>query len=139
MSLDHADPEHAGAIHHLELATGDLAAATPFWDWLLTSLGYTPKDEWGGGRSWVRDPTYVVLVAADTATPAVDRNAPGLDHVAFHADARATVDALTADVRERDGATLLYPDQHPYAGGYYALYCEGPTGITVEVVGPAGQ
>ena len=41
-----------------------------------------------------------------------------------------------AGIRERDDATLLYEDRHPYAGGYYALYCEDPEGIKVEVVGP---
>ncbi|MFB6105017.1 MAG: VOC family protein [Halobacteriaceae archaeon] len=139
MSLDHGDPDHAGAIHHLELAAADLDAALPFWDWLLTELGYRPKNEWDTGRSWIRGPTYVVLVAADTDTPPFDRHAPGLNHVAFHAASREQVDELSAAVRERNDATLLYPDEHPYAGGYYALYCTGPAGTKVEIVGPADQ
>jgi hypothetical protein len=46
------------------------------------------------------------------------------------------VDEITADVREREDATVLYEDRHPFAGGYYALYCEGPEGTKVEVVAP---
>lgn len=46
------------------------------------------------------------------------------------------MDALTACVRERGDATVLYEDEHPHAGGYYALYCEGPEGVKVEVVAP---
>jgi catechol-2,3-dioxygenase len=83
----------------------------------------------------VNGPTYVVLVDAE-ADGAFDRNAPGLNHVAFHALSRERVDELTREVQGRDDATLLYEDQHPYAGGYYALYCEGPEGVKVEVIGP---
>jgi catechol 2,3-dioxygenase-like lactoylglutathione lyase family enzyme len=132
---DHADPEHPGAIHHLELYAADIDAAVEFWGWLLGELGYEPKNDWPGGRSWVNGPTYVVLVDAETAGE-FDRNAPGLNHVAFHAPSRERVDVLTREVQERDDARLLYPDQHPYAGGYYALYCEGPEGVKVEVVAP---
>lgn len=136
MPVDHADADHAGAIHHLELATSDLDRATPFWEWLLSALGYTRKNDWATGRSWIADPTYVVLVAAPNTDQPYDHTTPGLDHVAFHAPARATVDTLTDGVRQRSDATLLYDDQHPYAGGYYALYCRGPDGIKVEVVAP---
>ena len=132
---DHADPEHAGAVHHLELYASGLDTSLPFWDWLLGELGYEPKNDWDGGRSWINGPTYVVLVDADAAGK-FDRNAPGLNHVAFHAASREQVDDLSAAIRERDDASLLYEDKHPYAGGYYALYCEDPEGVKVEVVGP---
>jgi hypothetical protein len=46
------------------------------------------------------------------------------------------VDEITEGVRERENAAVLYEDQHPFAGGYYALYCEDPEGVKVEVVGP---
>lgn len=132
---DHADPAHAGAIHHLELYAADIDAAVEFWGWLLGELGYEPKNDWPGGRSWANGPTYVVLVDAE-ADGAFDRNAPGLNHVAFHAASREQVDRLAKQAQERSDTTLLYPDQHPYAGGYYALYCEGPEGVKAEVVAP---
>lgn len=137
MEHDHADPEHAGAIHHVELYASDLEASAGFWGWLLGELGYDEKDRWDGGRSWIRGPTYVVLVAIDDADRhPFDRRAPGLNHLAFHAVSREAVDDLTAGVRERDDATVLYEDEHPFAGGYYALYCEDPEGIKIEVVAP---
>lgn len=71
-----------------------------------------------------------------TADQPFDRRTPGLNHLAFHAASREQVDDLTAAVRERDDTTLLYEDQHPYAGGYYALYFEAPEGLKVEVVAP---
>ncbi|WP_135851020.1 VOC family protein [Halorussus salinus] len=136
MSRDHADPERAGQLHHVELYASDLDASVPFWDWLLGELGYEPKNDWEAGRSWIRDPTYVVLVRADESDHPFDRDAAGLNHLAFHAASREQVDAITEGVRERDDAGLLFEEQHPFAGGYYALYCEGPEGVKVEVVAP---
>lgn len=137
MSPDHADPDHAGQLHHLELYAADLDASVDFWDWLLSELGYDRKNDWEGGRSWRNGPTYVVLVGADNDEHPFDRQAPGLNHVAFHAGSREQVDSLTAGMRERSDASLLDEEQHPYAGGYYAPYCEDPAGIKVEVVGPS--
>ncbi|QLG29233.1 VOC family protein [Halorarum halophilum] len=136
MEYDHADPEHAGRLHHVELYASDLDASVDFWGWLLGELGYEPKNEWDAGRSWVNGPTYVVLARADESDLPFDRRAAGLNHLAFHAASREQVDELTAGVRERDDASVLYEDRHPFAGGYYALYCEDPEGLKVEVVGP---
>jgi len=136
METDHADPARAGRLHHVELYASDLDASIAFWGWLLGELGYEEKSDWEAGRSWINGPTYVVLVQADASDRPFDRRAAGLNHLAFHAASREQVDELAAGVRERDDATLLYGDRHPFAGGYYALYCEDPEGLKVEVVGP---
>lgn len=128
------DSGHAGQLHHLELYASNLDASIEFWDWLLDDLGYEPKNDWDGGRSWINGPTYVVLVQADEPDHPFDRKGPGLNHVAFHARSREQVDRIAEGVRER--TNLLYEDQHPYAGGYYAAYFEDPEGIKVEVVAP---
>ena len=122
-----------GLLHHVELCVSDLPASVAFWGWLLAELGYEPKDEWDGGRSWIRGPTYVVLKSAESDAP-FDRRGPGLNHLAFHADSREQVDRITDAIREREDAALLYEDRHPYAGGYYAAYFEDPEGIKVEIV-----
>ncbi|QLG63717.1 VOC family protein [Halorarum salinum] len=136
MGYDHADPDRAGGVHHVELYASDLDASVDFWGWLLGELGYGVKNDWDGGRSWIHGPTYVVLVEASDPEHPFDRGAAGLNHLAFHAASREQVDDLAAGVREREDASVLYEDRHPYAGGYYALYCEDPEGIKVEVVGP---
>ena len=136
MQEDHADPDRAGQLHHVELYASDLVASVDFWGWLLGELGYEPKREWDGGRSWQNGPTYVVLASTERTDRPFDRREPGLNHVAFHAGSRERIDRITAGVRERDDAAVLYEDQHPFAGGYYALYCEDPEGLKVEVVGP---
>jgi catechol 2,3-dioxygenase-like lactoylglutathione lyase family enzyme len=136
VSHDHADPDHAGELHHVELYASDLDTSVEFWDWLLGELGYELKNDWEQGRSWVNGPTYVVLVQADETDHPFDRQAAGLNHLAFHAASRHQVDSLTEGVRKREDVSLLFEERHPYAGGYYALYCEAPEGVKVEVVGP---
>lgn len=136
MGYDHGEPEHAGHLHHVELCTSDLETSTVFWDWLLGKLGYEPKSDWDNGRSWSKGPTYIVLKQAMNSELPFDRQAAGLNHLAFHASSREQVGELTADIRERNDSSILYNERHPYAGGYYALYCEDPEGIKVEVVGP---
>jgi catechol 2,3-dioxygenase-like lactoylglutathione lyase family enzyme len=118
------------------LCASDLKQSVGFWDWLLGELGYDQKNEWENGRSWIKEPTYIVIKRATNAELPFDRDASGLNHIAFHARSREQVDELTAEVRERDDSTVLYDEQHPFAGGYYALYCENPDGVKVEIVGP---
>jgi catechol 2,3-dioxygenase-like lactoylglutathione lyase family enzyme len=137
MAYDHADPEYAGQLHHVELCTSDFEASVGFWDWLLVDyLEYDLKNEWDEGRSWINGPSYIVLVQASEPDHRFDRQSPGLNHLAFHAASRKLVDEITVDIRKREDTTMLYEDQHPYAGGYYALYCESPEGMKVEVVAP---
>lgn len=135
MDSDHADPAAAGQLHHLELNSPEPDRSFEFWNWLLQRLGYEAKNDFDSGYSWINGPTYVVLKRAEPGPPH-ERRAPGLDHFALHAPSRDVVDGLADGVRSRDDATLLYPDRHPYAGGYYALYCRSPEEIVVEVVGP---
>lgn len=134
--------DHAGLLHHVELYRSDLAAAVDFWGWLLGELGYEVHQDWDGGRSWKLGATYLVLAAADGEyrDEPYHRREPGLNHLAFHAASRERVDELADAVRSRDDATLLYPDRHPYAGGddHYALYCEDPERVKVEVVAASG-
>lgn len=134
--LDESVSGDPGQLHHVELYASDLETSLEFWEWLLDELGYDLKNDWERGRSWINGPTYLVLVQADNVDQSFDRQAAGVNHLAFHAASRDQVDVLAAGIRERDDATLLYEDRHPYAGGYYALYCEDPEGIKVEVVAP---
>jgi catechol 2,3-dioxygenase-like lactoylglutathione lyase family enzyme len=59
------------------------------------------------------------------------------EHLAFHAASREQVDQIAKWVEAR-GYTLLYKERHPYAGGpdYYAMFCEDPNRIKVEVAAP---
>jgi catechol 2,3-dioxygenase-like lactoylglutathione lyase family enzyme len=64
-----------------------------------------------------------------------ERTRPGLNHLAFHVDDSAGVDALTEQALAR-GWRLMFADKHPFAAGpdCYAAYLEDPDGFEVELV-----
>jgi catechol 2,3-dioxygenase-like lactoylglutathione lyase family enzyme len=125
-------------LHHLEIAVSDLPVALAFWGWFVGELGFEPYEQWEGGASFRRGDFYVVIRTAEAdldLDPPFREGRVGLHHVAFHAASRTQVDAVTDGVRAR-GYEVLYDDRHPFAGGYYALYCRGPDGIKIELVAP---
>lgn len=127
-------------IHHVELYVSDLERSIHFWTPFTALLGYTP-DRWSGGINYVRgdDDPYLCLVPAPAAHLAAGyhRQRVGLNHLAFRGESRAQVDRV-ADWVLATGNVLLYADRHPHAGGpdYYAVFCEDPDRIKLEVVAP---
>ncbi|MDM8102463.1 MULTISPECIES: VOC family protein [Oceanobacillus] len=128
-----------GLIHHIEIYVSDLNRTIHFWDWFLGELGYTPFQKWEGGQSWKLGETYLVFVQAEERFLDIPyhRCRVGLNHLAFHADSRKFVDDMTKKIQQR-GLTILYAEQHPFAGGdnHYAVYFEDPDRIKVELVAP---
>jgi hypothetical protein len=130
--------QHAGVgtLHHVELWVPDIDRAVAQWGWLLTRLGYQPFQEWSSGRSWRLGATYLVLEQSPAMTVGDhERHRPGLNHLAFHAGVREQVDALT-EASLLHGWTLMFPAEHPYAGGddHYAAYLVNTDGYEVELV-----
>ena len=122
-------------LHHVELWVPDLAGAAQPWGWLLGELGWTPYQDWPGGRSWRHGDVYLVLEQSRAASGDVhDRLAPGLNHLAFTVGGAAEVDRLTAESAAH-GWSLLFADRHPHAGGpeSYAAYLEDTWGYEVEL------
>ncbi|NWC93044.1 MULTISPECIES: VOC family protein [unclassified Pseudomonas] len=127
----------AGALHHVEVNVSSLQESLRFWEPLLSMLGYAEHQNWDAGRSYILNGTYLVFVQASELGSGFNRRGVGLNHLAFHASSREQVDTITEWVRTQ-GFRVLYEDVHPYAGGapYYALYCEDPDKIKVEIVAP---
>jgi catechol 2,3-dioxygenase-like lactoylglutathione lyase family enzyme len=125
-----------GLIHHVELWVPNLDRAIVSWGWLLTSLGYRLFQDWPGGRSWGAGHAYIVVEQSPARTASRhDRLRPGLNHLAFHVASRAELDELVMESRLH-GWRLMYPDQHPFAGGpnHYAAYLENTDGFEAELV-----
>ena len=102
-----------GMLHHVELWVPDLPRAVAGWSWLLDELGYVPFQSWSDGRSWRLGPTYLVFEQSPAlSADKHDRRRPGLNHLAFHVESRAMVDAL-AEQAPRHGWTLLFPSVTP--------------------------
>ena len=127
----------AGELHHIEINVSDLSKSTEFWGWFLEGLGYQKYQEWKNGKSWRLKNTYIVFVQTETEyfDPSYHRKRTGLNHLAFHAGSRQQVDGVTKTLKKK-GIKILYPDRHPYAGGYYAVYFEDPNRIKIELVAP---
>ncbi|QDU83762.1 Glyoxalase-like domain protein [Planctomycetes bacterium Pla163] len=127
-------------IHHVEIYVTDLERTIAFWTPFMAFLGYEP-DRWSGGMNYRReDGAYFCFLPApqEHVGAGYHRQRVGLNHLAFHGRSRAHVDEITEWVRNA-GHTVLYEDRHPFAGGpnYYALFCEDPDRIKVEVAAPS--
>jgi catechol 2,3-dioxygenase-like lactoylglutathione lyase family enzyme len=128
-------PNH-GMLHHVELWVPDLHRALASLGWMLEALSYAVFQSWDGGRSWRLGSTYLVIEQSPALTAEQhDRCRPGLNHLAFHVADAATVEKLAAEAAQH-GWRLMFPEQHPYAGGeqHYAAYLENDDGFEVELV-----
>jgi catechol 2,3-dioxygenase-like lactoylglutathione lyase family enzyme len=128
-------------LHHVELWVPDLTRARAEWGWLLGQLGYEPFQDWADGCSWRLGETYLVVEQSPALTASHhDRLRPGLNHLAFHAGPRTSVDTLAAAGQDH-GWTLLFADRHPYAGGpdHYAAYLANTDAFEVELVAASGR
>ena len=126
-----------GGVHHVFLTVNDLARSRAFYAALMPRLGYPAMNDFGsvlgwssaGGSFWLKqaDPKYA------GATFSKDR--VGLAEIAFRAESREQVDALTRDVRAWGGTILDEPRVYPeYVPGYYAVFFADPDGIKLELV-----
>lgn len=126
-------------LHHIELYVANLVRSLTFWEPFLTGLGYSESQRWSEGVSYLCGSTYLCFVQAPAKylDAGYHRKRVGLNHLAFHATSRAHVDQVALWVKST-GFTSLYQDKYPYAGGpdYYALFCEDPDRIKVELVAP---
>jgi catechol 2,3-dioxygenase-like lactoylglutathione lyase family enzyme len=131
-----------GALSHLDLTVADPARSVAFYDRVLARLGYRRLDEAGAGAPcWgIADAAHgvfaIALKAARAGRKAVahDRYAPGLHHLAFHADSRDDVDAFHGFLVAIGATVLDPPAEYGYTPGYYAVLFADPDGIKLEVV-----
>ncbi|TAG77726.1 MAG: hypothetical protein EAZ21_14280 [Betaproteobacteria bacterium] len=129
----------SGVLHHVEIYVSALDATKRFWGDFLGRLGDSDGRDFPGGVTYELGDTYITFVQVDPAyaEPAYHRKRVGLNHLSFHAESREQVDHMTHWVKQQ-GYTVLYENKHPYAGGedYYALFCEDPDRMKVELVAP---
>ncbi len=126
-------------LHHVEIYVRDLERSVGFWTPFMQLLGYQ-DERWSGGMNYVQEgQAYLWFLPAprEHLTAGYHRKRVGLNHLAFAGASRAHVDEIAGWV-EANGFTTLYADAYPCAGGpsHYALYCEDPDRIKVEVVAP---
>jgi glyoxylase I family protein len=130
-----------GLVSHLDLNVADAKASLPFYDTVLTHLGYVRVDladdrawwsiEYPGGSSFgieIRPPSHAA------PSDRHERYSPGIDHLAFHAATRADVDALYETLLDAGYHVADPPAEYDYSPGYYAVAFDDPSGVRLEVV-----
>jgi catechol 2,3-dioxygenase-like lactoylglutathione lyase family enzyme len=131
-----------GSLSHVDLTVADLESSAAFYDRVLGRLGYCRLDGAGAGApcwgiSDAHDGFFTIALKParpEATTARHDRYAPGLHHLAFHADSREDVDALHGFLLAI-GATILDPPaEYGYTPGYYAVFFADPDGLKLEVV-----
>jgi catechol 2,3-dioxygenase-like lactoylglutathione lyase family enzyme len=130
-----------GIVHHADLTVTDVAASQPFYESVLTFMGYVRSNEDARGVDWdTKDGGAFCSIGIKKAqgigrTQRHDRYSPGLHHLAWCAQSRADVDRLHA-LLVRIGATVLdAPAEYPqYGSGYYAVFFADPDGLKLEYV-----
>ncbi len=133
-----------GTINHLALTVSDLVRSTEFYDKVLGFMGFaqvevpatTQQAMKTALRAWAGPGSSITLRPAkgQSAHRAHDRNAPGLNHVAFNADNRADVQKLHSLLEEMGAQILDPPADYPYFPEYFAVYFTDPDGFKFEFV-----
>jgi catechol 2,3-dioxygenase-like lactoylglutathione lyase family enzyme len=129
-----------GSLSHIDLTVTDLRTSVEFYDRVLGRLGYRRLDAAGAGAPcWGVSDSHggfftIALKPARPESRPHDRYAPGLHHLAFHADSREDVDEFHGFLLEIAATVLDPPAEYDYTPGYYAVFFTDPDGIKLEVV-----
>lgn len=127
-----------GLMHHLDLTVQDLGRSAPFYEAVLTFLGYRRVRDDTTGLDWDLElPSGLCSIGIKPARTdrAHDRYSTGLHHFAWNAESRADVDRLHALLLRIDATILDPPAEYPqYGAGYYAVFFADPDGLKFEFV-----
>ncbi len=141
-----------GFLSHIDFSVGEPKKSIPFYDTLLTTLGYM---RWrSDGQEWQDpDPTRAAwgILYPDGSSfgidlrPALedrrnrryDRYEPGPHHIAIIASDVSTVDQVYHAMLGIDAKILDPPTEYGgksgYGDHYYAVFVEDPDGVKLEV------
>ena len=142
-----------GPLSHIDMTISDPERSIPFYESFFEALGWrrfrSDLPDFSGPKP--RRAAWFVRYAsgaffgievrparAESRDVSHDRYAPGLHHMAFHAESPEDVDRIHQRM-QASGATVLdppvdYSGQQGYGDGYYAAFYADPDGIKLEVV-----
>ena len=125
---------------HLDLVVSSIERSLPFYRELLEPLGVTRWGEvegergetihYGGGP----DIWGAIGLREKQSEGSVDRYAPGVHHVAFHARSRELVDDRAQWLRSVGAEIESGPEEYGYREGYYAVFFYDPDGLKLEIL-----
>lgn len=116
---------------HIDLRVSDLAAALPFYDQLLPSVGFTERYHGTDWKVWAtKEPLPSTAYFAITEEPGHVANS---NRIAFWVRSEADVGRVTELARKAGARDLSGPKPMPYGPGYYASFFADPSGNRLEV------
>jgi glyoxylase I family protein len=129
----------SSGVHHVDLVVSSIERSLPFYRDLLAPLGFHRISEVEGERGetiwYLGGPgTAIGLRQAQSESPAYDRYAVGLHHLALEAYSRAVVDERAEWLRAHGAEIESGPEEYDYIPGYYAVFFYDPDGIKLEIV-----
>jgi catechol 2,3-dioxygenase-like lactoylglutathione lyase family enzyme len=141
-----------GPISHIDLTVADARRSIPVYAAFFEALGFqryavdhpefsgpAPRRaawfmQYASGAYWGIE---IRPARPESVDRSHDRYAPGLHHLAFHAESREDVDRIHLAMQEI-GASILDPPAEytgpAYSPGYYAAFFADPDGLKLEVV-----
>jgi catechol 2,3-dioxygenase-like lactoylglutathione lyase family enzyme len=124
-------------LGHLGINVPDLEAARAYYDRFLPVLGFEPflaeEDQFAYRPVAAKPGTYLFFYPATEV--GYERDAPGLQHLAFMVPTRSDVRAAHQMVLDIGGDGLHPPRTFPeYPPPYYATFWLDPMGLTLEAV-----
>lgn len=118
-------------LGHIRLAVTNLEQSTDFYDKLLNMLGGTRVAE----KGWcTKEGLGIWLIQAAYNEPKYVFEAPGLHHLCLKMTRPEEVDALHAQLLQRNVPIVTPPAHYPqYTEEYYAIFFLDPDGMKLEV------
>ncbi len=132
-----------GQMHHLDLTVGDLGRSKPFYDLVLSFLGYHCVKDTDKVIVWdlaLPDGVCGIAIRPAERQREHDRYTVGLHHFAWNAESRQDVDRLYQRLLAAGVGILDAPAEYPkYGAGYYAVFFVDPDGLKLEYVHYTGR
>jgi len=131
-----------GQIYHVEVNVSDFSESVKFYDELMNWLGYQRiyhhriAAGWGLRRATLGCNFWIIQCDARFSRKGYHRKRVGVNHIAFHAGSRRTVDRFYREYLLPRGIRVLYggPKEYPeYSKGYYSVYFEDPDRMKLEL------
>ncbi len=142
-----------GPLSHIDLSVGNPDVSIPFYAAFFEALGFKrfQSDDLAFAGDAPRRAAWFIRTEGSSffgveVRPAAtenrerrhDRYAPGLHHLAFHAESREVVDRVHERMVAIGGRVLDpptdYSGQKGYGDGYYAVFFADPDGVKLEAV-----